>query len=223
VGEEDWTRWSLVMPEGVTAEPVAVVPILEPLWAALGWVHRAVWVAVWRVGSLGELATELGIGNRGTLNGYLARLAEVGLYRPVPRKLGAAVPLMELNDGSYENLCGEWRTVSEALRADSWGSVMARQAEHGARETVQRLREDPGVEQALRAREEAREALVDLEAYAVRLAELGEVLDLTDARVLLTAAEEQLEAEIAEVRRNRLTDALAGPDVRDDARNVAER
>ncbi len=205
VGEEDWTRWTLIVPDGVTAEPVSAVPILEPLWAALSWVHRDVWVTVWRVESLGELAAELGIGNRGTLNSYLARLAEVGLYRPVPRKLGAAVPLMELDDVAYEALCGEWQTASEQLRADCWESVMARQREVGSAKTVQRLRGEPTVDAAWRRQVEARETLVDLEAYACRLAEGGEVLDLTDSRQRLAAVEAQLEAEIAEVERNSLT------------------
>ncbi len=185
VGEEDWTRWRLVMPDGVTAEPVAAVPILEPLWAAVGWVHRDVWAAVWRVG------------NRGTLSRCLKVLAEAGLYRPVPRKLGVAVPLMELDDGSYENLCGEWRTVSEALRADSWRSVMARQREVGAGESVVRLREVPEIDAAWRARDAAREAWVDLSDYAVHVARRGEVLDVTDAEVELGTAEERLDAAIA--------------------------
>ena len=197
VGEEDWTKWSLVVPDGVTAEPVGAVPILEPLWAALGWVHRDVWAAAWRAESLGELAVEVGIGNRGTLNSYLSRLVEVGLYRPVPRKLGVAVPLIELDDGSYENLCGEWRTLSEALRADNWGSVMARQAEHGAGETVVRLREVPEIDAAWRARDAAREAWVDLSDYAAHVARRGDVLDVTDAEVELAQAEERLDAAIA--------------------------
>ena len=205
IGEEDWTRWTLVVPDGVTAEPVTAVPILEPLWAALGWVHREVWAAAWRVESLGELATELGIGNRTTLTGYLARLADVGLYRPVPRKVGVAVPLMQLDSAAYEGLCGEWRTTSEQLRADRWESVMARQREVGSAKTVQRLRGEPTVDAAWRRQVEARETLVDLEAYACRLAEGGEVLDLTDSRQRLAAVEAQLEAEIAEVERNSLT------------------
>lgn len=200
VSEEDWTKWTLVVPDGVTAEPVSAVPILEPLWAALGWVHRDVWAAVWRVESLGELAAEVWIANRGTLSAYLARLAEVGLYRPVPRKLGAAVPLGELDDRSYEDLCGEWRTISETLRADGWGSVMARQAEVGAVDTVVRLREVPEIDAAWRTRDAAREAWVDLSDYAVTAAARGESIELAGAETSLRRAEARLDAAIAASR-----------------------
>jgi hypothetical protein len=82
---------------------------------------------------------------------------------------------------------------------------MARQREVGSAKTVQRLRGEPTVDAAWRRQVEARETLVDLEAYACRLAEGGEVLDLTDSRQRLAAVEAQLEAEIAEVERNSLT------------------